>query len=359
MKFDRAPRNLSDAQRLEAASEWLLRLRDERATEDDIMRWVDWCESDPRNQRAFEQAQQFWRVAGGLADEVEQGELRSAPGLGARVRAAVLNSWFGLRESLREHRPAVAMAAAMIAVVAGAAAWNLRGTLVWQEVQDHETVAAVVAERVRHAQLSDGSRVQLAAKSTVAVQYNERERSLELKDGEAYFTVAPNPQRPFVVRVGDVRVRAVGTAFNVRRAGERIVVTVAEGTVDVYQAVSEPNLPAANSVRIQAGSEVAWDARATQAPTVAAVNPAEALSWREGRLEYTEEPLAAVIADFNRYSKRRAVITDDVVKEMRFSGTLLTEVTGEWIHALPRLFPVMVRENEGTYIIEPLYRGQS
>src|SRR5690606_28196260 len=112
-------------------------------------------------------------------------------------------------------------------------------------------------------------------------------------------------------------------------------------------------------VRVDAGGEVAWDARARQAPVVASVNPAEALAWREGRLEYTDEPLDAVIADFNRYSKVRAVITDEAIKQLHFSGTLLTEVTGEWIHALPHLFAVRVRENAGTYIIEPLDKTRS
>jgi transmembrane sensor len=350
--------NASEAQRLDAATHWLLRLREAGASEDDVMRWLEWCDADARNQQAFERVQELWQIAGNLAPEVQRGELRGVPGLLQQIRTYALNSWFGFLESLRDHRPAVAMGVVLIAVVAGAAAWNLRGAMIWQNVGDHELLAAAVAERVRHAQLSDGSRVQLAAKSTVAVQYTENERSLELKDGEAYFTVAPNALRPFVVTIGSVRVRAVGTAFNIRRAGERIVVTVAEGTVDVYQ--DSPQLPndgvrADNRVRVDAGGEVAWDSQAAQAPVVASVNPAEALSWREGRLEYTDEPLGAVIADFNRYSKHQAVFTDDAIKQLRFTGTLMTEVSNEWIHVLPRLFPVMVRERNGTYVIEPLY----
>ncbi len=351
--------NASEAQRLDAATHWLLRLREAGASEDDVMRWLEWCDADARNQQAFERVQELWQIAGNLAPEVQRGELRGVPTFLQRMRAYALNSWFGFLESLRDHRPAVAMGVLLIAVVAGAASWSLRGALIWQDVGDHELLAAAVAERVRHAQLSDGSRVQLAAKSTVAVQYTENERSLELKDGEAYFTVAPNAQRPFVVTIGAVRVRAVGTAFNIRRAGERIVVTVAEGTVDVYQD-SDDRQPSGgvrvdNRMRVEAGGEVAWDAHAAQAPVVASVNPSDALSWREGRLEYSDEPLGAVIADFNRYSKRQAVFTDDAIKQLRFTGTLMTEVSNEWIHVLPRLFPIMVRERDGVYVIEPLY----
>lgn len=345
-----------EARRLEAATEWLLRLRDDAASEQDILRWVQWCESDPRNQHAYERAEALWRISGGLAGEVSQGELRCPRrGLVPRMRSALISGRYGLRKSLREHRPSMAIAMLLVAVIAGGGAWNLRGALQWPLTDDNALIAAAVAESVHHAQLSDGSRIQLAAKSTVAVQYTPQERSLELQGGEAYFTVAPNSQRPFVVTVGDIRVRAVGTAFNIRRAGERIVVTVAEGTVDVYQAGAgmAASTISERGLRVTAGGEVAWDARATQAPVMAAVDPAEALAWREGRLEYTDEPLAAVIADFNRYSKRPAVISTEAIGHLRFSGTLLTNVTNEWLHALPRLFPVTVREQDGAYIIEP------
>ena len=53
------------------------------------------------------------------------------------------------------------------------------------------------------------------------------------RSGEAYFTVAKNPGRPFVVAAGGVGVRAVGTAFNVRLDSDAVEVLVTEGRVQV------------------------------------------------------------------------------------------------------------------------------
>lgn len=351
MTMNNHKRTDDEARRLEQAADWAALLRDD-AGETDITRWLRWCEADPRNQDAFDRVQTFWRVAGGLAGEVtEDGELHAAARPAPRRRAA------GRR---RLPRFAVAASALLAMVAAGALGWNLYQRFYWPEVGD-EAVVAAAADPVRNAKLSDGSRLQLAARSVVEVDYAEDRRYLALRDGEAYFSVAHNPERPFVVHVDDVRVRAVGTAFNIRRAGQRSVVTVTEGTVEIYRERD------GSEIRAVAGEQVTWEdapgndshGDPAQEPgdrgaiQVAAVDVSEVLAWREGRLEYTDEPLYAVIADFNRYSEHPVEIRGDAVRRLRFSGTLLTDVTEEWLYALPHLFPVDVRQQGDTYVIEP------
>jgi transmembrane sensor len=344
-----------ETRRLEQAADWAALLRED-ASEADIVRWMEWCEADPRNQDAFDRVQSFWRVAGGLAGEVENGELTSASrteSIGDRRPAPP-----AAPRRRRMPRFAVAASALLATVAVGALGWNLYQRLYWPEVGG-EAVVAAAADPVRNARLPDGSRVQLATRSVVEVNYTEDRRFLALRDGEAYFSVAHSPERPFVVHVDDVRVRAVGTAFNIRRAGQRSVVTVTEGTVEVYRERD------GNEVRAVAGERVTWeetghmqsvpekDSTAGGDLRVAAVDVSEVLAWREGRLEYTDEPLYAVIADFNRYSEHPVEIHGDAVRRLRFSGTLLTDVTEEWLYALPHLFPVDVRRQGEAYVIEP------
>lgn len=314
-----------DAQRLEVAAEWVLRLRDETTGEEDILRWMNWCEADPRNQQAFDRAQQLWDISAGLAGEVVDGELIAAQ----RPRFR----W-------QDAPPRLAFAAACVLAVAIGTLWLGGGR---DRVHDPNLVATPTGESVHESRLSDGSTLLLAAESVVAVHYSEHERALELQGGEAYFSVAPNPQRPFVVTAGGIRIRAVGTAFNIRRAEDRVVITVAEGTVDVYERGEA-------ALRVSAGNQLRWGAHQRN-PVVASVNPASALSWREGRLEYMNEPLSGVIADLNRYSRRKVSIHGDAIGSLRFSGTLLIDSTEEWLHALPGVFPVEVRERGSGYLI--------
>ena len=83
--------------------------------------------------------------------------------------------------------------------------------------------------------LDDGSVAELNRGAEIEVNYTVAERRVVLRRGEALFTVAKNPARPFVVRAGGVDVRAVGTAFNVKLAGPNLEVLVTEGTVHVSQ----------------------------------------------------------------------------------------------------------------------------
>src|SRR3546814_6499165 len=70
---------------------------------------------------------------------------------------------------------------------------------------------------IRRVPLSDGSLAAVNTQTTLDVTMKPELRQVALKDGEAWFQVAKDRSRPFVVEVGDVRVRAVGTAFAVKR----------------------------------------------------------------------------------------------------------------------------------------------
>jgi transmembrane sensor len=366
-------KNVGEARRLEQATEWMLRLREDTVSEGDIVCWMKWCESDPRNHQAFDRVQEFWRVSGALAQEIVDGDLAGAAGKGhhtrgkpfTRLQAQLSDYWSSFTLAWYTHRGPMRQALAG-AVVTGALCLGLVGTFYQQRhARDNAVVATARGELMHTTELTDGSKMELAAKSLVVVHYSANRRGLELRDGEAYFMVAPNAQRPFVVTVGPLRVRAVGTAFNVRRAGERFVVTVTKGTVDVYRAdgnadaTSSETPSGAKQVRATAGVQVTWDTPESKDPVVAVVDPATVLGWREGQLSYNDEPLSAVIADFNRYSERPASITDGGVKNMRFSGVLLTSATREWLHSLPAEFPVQVEPRGGIDVVEPRSRRGS
>jgi transmembrane sensor len=228
-------------------------------------------------------------------------------------------------------------AASMLAVVA-VGYWSV-SSLPTRELPAKTQVVQTIRQEV----LPDGSRIDLAAKSSVAVNYTNDERTLELEQGEAYFTVAHNRARPFVVKVGNLRVRAVGTAFNVRRVHDRVVVAVTDGVVDMYSVEqTHPSSATPKSVRVTVGNQVAWGFDRQEPMPVTPVDVAHALAWREGRLEYVNESLRAVIEDVNRYASRKVIIEDQAVGEIAYSGTVFTHETEMWLSALPRVFPVDV-----------------
>jgi len=362
-----------EAQRLDEAAEWMLLLREEHEGNPTLTRWIHWCESDARNQEAFDRVQALWSDMGGLAAEVRNGELVSLKSARDRcapvgIRSAGIPQGTGLRTCAERERVLALVTSvfatlfaqvravvglrtrligAAVAVLGTAAlVWNVLPELGWLPI--HNNTVVTTHAPTRRVWLPDGSSVDLAAKSLVSVHYTDAVRTLDLEGGEAYFSVRQEKDRPFVVAAGTVRVRAIGTAFNVRRTGVRIVVTVAQGQVDICDVHATSSM---QPIRVITGQRVACDPQ-TEHPSLAVANTAAALAWREGRLEYTNEPLEAVIDDINRYSKQPVVIVDDNARRLRFSGTVLVDYTEDWVHALPGEFPVQVRRQNGVDLIQ-------
>ncbi len=350
----RMPPGEADVERMDAAMQWLLRLRDDNATDKDVAQWLSWYESDERNTQAFDSMQEFWRQTGQLASGPDAAEriarLGSIDKLGSIDPRPVQarRQWPG-------HWRAVGIAASLLLLLGGAffSVQRLR-------VPTVSPPGAEVAQ-VRHTQLPDNSSVDLGANSSVAVEYTPAQRTLDLQKGEAFFSVAPNHQRPFIVKASGLRVRAVGTKFNVREADDRVIVTVAEGTVDVYAADGNGQrsdgsavavLAAAGSLRLTAGNEVTWVV-GTDKRVVRATDPERALAWRYGRLEYIDEPLSAVVADVNRYSSRKLIIGDPAIARMTYTGTVLIGSIDEWLRAMPGEFPIKVIATDSSVSLVP------
>lgn len=229
----------------------------------------------------------------------------------------------------RRRRPALALAAAAALAVAALFVW--RGA----NAPEVARVAVAPAGDTREVALPDGSKILLNAGSEVAVAYRADARAVELVRGEAHFTVAKDGRRPFVVRVGGVAVRAVGTAFNVRRQADAVEVLVTEGRVDVQgtgdgrsllggtgtPTEPAPVLVAGQRVRVTGIAGGAGSAPVT-APveTVAAAEVERRLAWRERRLELGPTPLERLVAEFNRTSPVRLTVADPAIAQVSVGG---------------------------------------
>jgi transmembrane sensor len=168
---------------------------------------------------------------------------------------------------------------------------------------------------VRQVPLSDGSVVAINTQSTVEVAMHANVREVTLTRGEAWFRVAHDTKRPFIVSAGRIRVRAVGTAFSVRRRDEGADVTVSEGVVETWTIGEEER-----RVRIAAGAK-AYVAE-YEAPKVvqASADVARSLAWREGQIVLEGETLDEAAAQFNRYNARKLLISDPSLAEEKLVG---------------------------------------
>jgi transmembrane sensor len=271
-------------QNLEEAAIWASRMAEHAGDRDVEAELRAWLAADPQRRGALLRARAVLSLA---AEAAQDGAEASADLLGKPSRRRVLALGTGL-------------------AAAGAAAFVLVGR--WR------TIGTGLGE-VRKAPLPDGSLVAVNTESQVAVRMQADRRQVRLSRGEAWFKVAHDASRPFVVETGDVRVRAVGTAFSVRRWDETTQVLVTEGAVDVWRVGEE-----ADVIRVTAGS-YALVSRSQPVQAVAASMDLEnALAWRDGQIALYGDSLASAAVQFNRYNARKLIIDDPQLASEKVVG---------------------------------------
>lgn len=333
-----------------AAAEWVWR-RVQGMAGDEQQAFRRWLDEDPRHARVFAEMQETSQ----LLDRLRVDAPHRA---GARVSDAPRRL-----QSLIPYLRAALAAAALVAV--GFAGWRTLTPVASTFVES----AATQVGGLRKLDLPDGSVVLLNTNTAVRVSYRETERRIELLRGEAYFAVAKNPARPFWVQAGPVAVRAVGTAFNVRLMPTTVNVLVTEGKVQVVQLAAgdrpaSPGAPPADLGPLLTVGQVAQvTLGANREPALAsaiitAIKPraaSSALAWREGRLEFSDVPLAEVVSEFNRYNQHKIVIDDPALAARRFGGAFSAHHIEPLLELLQQSFGV-VAENRGDETVIRLAR---
>ena len=174
--------------------------------------------------------------------------------------------------------------------------------------------------------LADGSRVTLNTASAIRADYSGADRRITLVHGEAFFEVAKDPTRPFIVSAGPREVIALGTAFDVRLEPRQVKVTLLEGKVQVTaspaaptgETPGEPHFAAtARVIALEPGSSLTV---VEGADHVEKLDAARATSWRTGKLVFDGERLADVVAEMNRYAREKMIIATPGLEERRVSG---------------------------------------
>lgn len=195
--------------------------------------------------------------------------------------------------------------------------------------------------------LRDGSRVTLNTASKIRVALTKAERAVELENGEAFFEVAKDSSRPFVVHAGDKRVVAVGTKFSVRREATDVSVVVTEGAVRIES--DSPNASGSGAALLEAGNVArASGSAAVQVEARAVADVEQALSWRSGYLSFDETTLADAVAEFNRYTSRKIYIGDPTVAALRINGKFKVSNAEAFIRVLRDGFGIDAQEQGDT-----------
>jgi transmembrane sensor len=338
----KAPR--PNHQILEEASTWFVVFRGQALTENTRQEFQAWLKRSPEHIRAY------LEIASIYADVPAPEERRTPPELIAKAKSspdinlvsftpgeiAAQSLQETPRRSIRDPLPRterllvlrVIAAGLMLAIVSFGA---------WFDVE-RNVYATGIGEQ-RSITLTDGSILELNACSKVRVAFHDRQRDVELLEGQALFRVAKDRSRSFVVHAGATGIRAIGTQFDVYRRSAGTTVTVIEGRVAVLSgltgavpaavtatesAAPESPITAATVAVIQGEILLAAGEQAIVTPTHAEKadrpNIAAATAWTQHQLVFDGTALSEVVEEFSRYSTRRLVIDSPDLANLKISG---------------------------------------
>jgi len=231
--------------------------------------------------------------------------------------------------------------------VAAAAALLVAVSLpLWLSTRGDSASRAIVtrAGEWRTVVLDDGSRALLAPATNIRPSMHASgPRVIELT-GEALFTVASDPRRPFIVRAGGATIEDLGTAFVVRARPEEmtVLVTVTQGSVSLRARTAEHG-----GVVLRAGESGAVTGATAQA---VAPRPDQALAWTRKELVFDATPLAGVAAELERWYGVSVALAPALTQRTlsaRFSGESLADV----LDVIGRTLGVAVRHSENAVVI--------
>ena len=324
----------------EAAGDWLDRLSG-RASADDRRAFADWLLRSPVHVEEFLRLGALRaELKGALPPDWVADVLAEADAHVLEMPRTVRQPQPGGRHSVRRPWLAVAASVAVVSLLASVA-WLAP----WRTSVDPASVATSVGEQ-RSMVLSDGSTITLNTDSLVDIRFSATSREVDLQRGEVLLDVARDSDRPFRVTSRDVTVEAVGTRFLVYRRAEDTLVSVVEGHVAINRAAPPEVRPTASDVALpaslvlHAGQQLALGSVEPVAPTP--VDPLKVTAWTERRVVFDNEPLEAVVAEFNRYNRANLRLGDAALAKRRITGSFDVNDLDHFIDVLDGLEPVRV-----------------
>lgn len=202
----------------------------------------------------------------------------------------------------------------MLIGAGGAVAATVAGILGWPQLMGARVATA--RGEIRRLPLADGSIATIDTSSALRVVLADDSRRIALDKGQAFFQVAKDRKRPFIVDAGIAQARALGTAFSVRRTEDGVQVAVTEGIVGVWAG----NESGAMTI-LQTGQFATFRRGDTTPVTGSAPAAIErSLAWRSGEIALENEALGNAVAQFNRYNRQQLVLADSSLAGERLVG---------------------------------------
>lgn len=312
------PKNKLTDQDLEQAAQWFARSRAEDFSKEKMVQLDAWLRADASHRAAFKEMEETWQEVGFLLSPFPLPDRHVAP------ERNHLFAW---------PRFQLAGLAAMFLLIISILIFRSEITNCWVLIMGEEITYRTEIGETQKISLKDGSRLEMNGHSSVTVCFNRWRRKVDLPEGEVFFQVAYNTQRPFEVRSHQGMVQVLGTSFHVRSRNGRVAVDVENGRVQVATDPERNSGISGRGVIIKGGQGVDynWSGRMDRM-RVARLD--EVSAWRKGKLVFRSKRLWEVLQELGYYHRVKLKLGDKKLRNSRFTGTFNSHDLDEILEAI-------------------------
>ena len=189
----------------------------------------------------------------------------------------------------------------------------------------------------------DGTEVELDTDTVARFRMTNKERTVWLDKGAAWFHVSHDAENPFSVIVGRHRVTDLGTEFLVRRGSDRMEVALVTGRATL----STEGAPIA---MLRPGDDAVATPISMSIKRKTPQELSDKLAWRRGILVFRNTRLADAVREFNRYNDTKLVIADPSIEDVKFSAEVQTDHFDDFVRFAQTMLKLRV-ERQGNDIL--------
>jgi ferric-dicitrate binding protein FerR (iron transport regulator) len=308
------------------------------ATPDEQLLVREWLQADAANRKYYEHFKTIWDESKTLAANIILDEKAAWQKFKGRIQTTKGEEQGAKTVRLSFIRKLQVAAAVLLLVVGG---WLLYSTL-------HQPAAIAMMNKQTFLNtavdtLSDGSIITLNKHTVLSypTAFKGKTRTVQLK-GEAFFAVAHDKAKPFIVEADNVRIKVVGTAFNVKHYDSSVQIIVESGIVQVSNTQQTVLLHKGEEVLIQNTNAVFRKSIVTDS----LYN-----YYRTKEIICNKTPLPAVITTINEAYDTHIVLGDDAVKQLQLSTTFKNEDLNTVISIIQQTFDLRVTQQGDSTIL--------
>lgn len=311
----------SQNKRLEQAARWLVRSKDKDFSSEDWKMLTDWLEADPANRAAYEELGDVWEQVGAAAHTLplsadERTAHREVPVDSHRTEKQ--QNVKGPFRQIFSWNMRIALAGAVMAMGILLCLPAIRSYFL-ERTGTFKTYTTANGEQ-KQVTLEDGSVLKINVGSMLSVCMNNHRRQVELGEGEVFFDVAPDPARPFEVKLPTGWIQVLGTGFNVKNRAGHVSVDVDHGRVWVKDNSVSPKEIYIDSVTLTAGQGV--DIRPSgRLAERRSSDIAEVLAWQRQQVVFRNVPVGRVLDELALYHHVKINLVAIGLEERGITGT--------------------------------------